>query len=751
MLSLLHLSDLHFGEQLDSPCHDILCTKNGATKLADIFYEQYMECNESVPMPSAIVITGDLTSTAESGEFDYAEKFINKLLDKFSIDKTSLLIVPGNHDVSWSSDNLDRPEKYSAFGHFYKRLFGNEWHYLSPQFIELELSSGEDKGVIFGFNSCNVEDRYWRGLGHIHEDQFKIFDDFFKQTEANYSIRIAALHHHVFSVHNYYPSFKKFQLRSDLDDEKTHPPISSLLNASQLLKKCRKNQIQCILHGHSHTPYSVTHTNYIDLDSNDQKHVPRSIAVIGGGSPTSNRIDEYKRNHYQYINFIKSSKQSFYVNLWSYRSSDLQPNVTEMVLSHPITLPGGKDELIISNESLGFLRKNLNKIVVNGYSHPLNDTSEDISFLSNNLYDEILKATVMWLEDFYGSNFGSAVITRYLRDLKIYKHIAIYRYDEDVRHFAYNLRENSITTECGTNCKSVIVKSRNEYNMASRERDQIYRKTVGGEDQTCLAVPLNSAGEKKNAYAVLHFAKGKLKKNVEFTKHDLRIVQKIAYILEDAIRQAEIVDVAEKRRQLLLLFNKLRDFRKVEIPHNYDEIKSFFKIIADEIFNHLGLHIKHNDAIGIFLPLFSDSTQAECLAHNGFDKNADKMKYTLGEKEGLTGAVIDLRRSDYCINHLALNKSVVLKSVTTERCAQGLETIYDHHLSWAGVPLGKGDSLYNRGALVINIATPIGSESDDYMWKNYVEPLEVIAELIDPIIEGMWKNFQMVAHKSSGR
>ena len=65
----------------------------------------------------------------------------------------------------------------------------------------------------------------------------------------------------------------------------------------------------------------------------------------------------------------------------------------------------------------------------------------------------------------------------------------------------------------------------------------------------------------------------------------------------------------------------------------------------------------------------------------------------------------------------------------------------DHHLSFVGVPLGGTNRRYNQGALVLNIATPTGQAGENYMESNYVEPLQIIAELMDPLIEGAWKNY----------
>jgi 3',5'-cyclic AMP phosphodiesterase CpdA len=77
-LRLLHVSDLHFGK----PC---------IPSVIDAMEEHYRASR-----PDVVVISGDVSQRSLSGEFQRAAAFIRDVRRT-----TPLLIVPGNHDVSW--------------------------------------------------------------------------------------------------------------------------------------------------------------------------------------------------------------------------------------------------------------------------------------------------------------------------------------------------------------------------------------------------------------------------------------------------------------------------------------------------------------------------------------------------------------------------------------------------------------------------------------------------------------------------
>ncbi len=72
-------------------------------------------------LPEAVIVLGDLVNRGgldkdgDRTEFDVARKFLFKLANRLNIREDKILIVPGNHDVDWSSDDLDLPARFQNY------------------------------------------------------------------------------------------------------------------------------------------------------------------------------------------------------------------------------------------------------------------------------------------------------------------------------------------------------------------------------------------------------------------------------------------------------------------------------------------------------------------------------------------------------------------------------------------------------------------------------------------------------------
>lgn len=88
MSKILHLSDLHFG----------------TIKEARIWYGQLAEdltrelkCDRL----DAIVLSGDIANLSAEAEYQAAKRFLDDLCNEFKVDMRRVIVVPGNHDLSW--------------------------------------------------------------------------------------------------------------------------------------------------------------------------------------------------------------------------------------------------------------------------------------------------------------------------------------------------------------------------------------------------------------------------------------------------------------------------------------------------------------------------------------------------------------------------------------------------------------------------------------------------------------------------
>jgi predicted phosphodiesterase len=168
-ISIVHLSDLHFGGYADlvqiEALEDFLPTLGAA----------------------ATVVSGDLTQRARHGEFQAAHAFLRRLRAH-----APLLVVPGNHDLEWWKSPLGLAGgavKYAK----YARYFGDLTPVLTipGAVIAGALSS---YGVAFGSLTWNLNDVAVKG--HLPASETTRVTKVFAEAPAE-AVRILTFHHNV--------------------------------------------------------------------------------------------------------------------------------------------------------------------------------------------------------------------------------------------------------------------------------------------------------------------------------------------------------------------------------------------------------------------------------------------------------------------------------------------------------------------------------------------------------------------------
>ena len=168
-ISIVHLSDLHFGGYADlaqiEALEDFLPTLGAA----------------------ATVVSGDLSQRARHGEFQAAHAFLQRLRAHAPV-----LVVPGNHDLEWWKSPLGLAGggvKYAK----YARYFGDLTPVLTipGAIIAGALSS---YGVAFGSLTWNLNDVAVKG--HLPASETTRVAAIFAQAPAD-AVRILTFHHNV--------------------------------------------------------------------------------------------------------------------------------------------------------------------------------------------------------------------------------------------------------------------------------------------------------------------------------------------------------------------------------------------------------------------------------------------------------------------------------------------------------------------------------------------------------------------------
>ncbi|MBF0347130.1 MAG: metallophosphoesterase [Magnetococcales bacterium] len=93
-LSILHLSDLHFGE------HCRFAEMMGPAELGERTAASVQEVLPKNQRLDLVIVTGDLTEEARTCEYEQAFSFLDALAGGAGINRDQFVLLPGNHDVS---------------------------------------------------------------------------------------------------------------------------------------------------------------------------------------------------------------------------------------------------------------------------------------------------------------------------------------------------------------------------------------------------------------------------------------------------------------------------------------------------------------------------------------------------------------------------------------------------------------------------------------------------------------------------
>lgn len=292
-IRMLHLSDLHFKSlEPNKERESYRIAEDELDKLTEDLKKEL-----KIENLDYLIISGDLTNRAETGEFNVTREFIVNLMERFDIATKNCILVPGNHDQSW------------------KRLWqeGQEIYRWRPK-RDISISEDEYEQARY-FPTCGRE---WPGCkmetwpkcgkncpicrGYLvqkpetYPERFQNFTEFFhtitwrkypyqleKQTLSYYS-PVTKIQFITFNsswqIDELFPKrcgvepeafragltnadaeLKKWQQNDSSENNQViriailHHPVTGderIANSAEFIARLRQNQIRLILHGHLH-------------------------------------------------------------------------------------------------------------------------------------------------------------------------------------------------------------------------------------------------------------------------------------------------------------------------------------------------------------------------------------------------------------------------------------------------------------------------------------------------------------------
>lgn len=248
MTTFVHISDLHFGR-----VHPPL-TEGLLESLAEI-------------APHLVVISGDLTQRARSGEYTAARAFIDSL-------QWPCLVIPGNHDIPI----------YNLAERFIDPW--RKWHrYLGSP---LQPIMNEDAYIVLGINTTRRSSSLidW-SRGRISEAQSKIAAGLLIKQPAD-KLRVLVIHHPFW-----------------LPDQYLHRHIIS--GRDRAMKILRQAGVDLILSGHVHSAYA---------------HILEGLIISHSGTTLSTRLMTDSPNSFK---TVRGDRRRLAIATWEWQDGAFEP------------------------------------------------------------------------------------------------------------------------------------------------------------------------------------------------------------------------------------------------------------------------------------------------------------------------------------------------------------------------------------------------------------------------------------------
>jgi hypothetical protein len=99
ILTFIHLSDIHFGQEKKGG-HVVYHDDIRRTLIEDVAALSEQRSKQGFSLPTGIIVTGDIAFSGTKAQYDKADAWLAELAEAAQCEKTSVQVVPGNHDVN---------------------------------------------------------------------------------------------------------------------------------------------------------------------------------------------------------------------------------------------------------------------------------------------------------------------------------------------------------------------------------------------------------------------------------------------------------------------------------------------------------------------------------------------------------------------------------------------------------------------------------------------------------------------------
>lgn len=313
---VLHLTDLHFAAGDHRHHHGWRLEGESGRTLADAVIAALKKKKIEI---GAIIVTGDLTFLGSEEEFKAAHASLGKLMGVLDLGPESIVVVPGNHDIQWSTDATYAdsapivnapPEARANYARFYRSLYKHDANdslsmgrrFVLPSGLTLEIAA-------LNSSSLQTGKKFLAGMGRIDTHALEDISLALQWVDhaPSLAMRLLALHHHVVLTEDFEPA------------EGFYRGFGIAVDAPRVQRMAARRGVQLVLHGHKHRAF-LWKSGVFSLPEEAQEHYRLGeLSVIGGGSAGSTEV-EASSNYFNTIEFKPE-----HVELSLFRSKRTEP------------------------------------------------------------------------------------------------------------------------------------------------------------------------------------------------------------------------------------------------------------------------------------------------------------------------------------------------------------------------------------------------------------------------------------------
>ena len=292
---LLWVSDLHFSNKNEHAFPLASVTNGRRMSLSDRLHERLKSRDQKV---GGLVITGDLTYRAARDEYGQVSDFLEQVLAWSGLNRDQLLVVPGNHDLTFSKDPSKKhaPVATTLTGAkaAYKAFYAETFRQAPSEFLSMgrRLLLHDIPVEIIGLNSSALQQTRERFQGHgfLGDAQLSEAADEmgWGSEEDRVALRIVALHHHVVPV-------------TFMEEPKIAESYSVVLDAEAFMRWLVKHRVDLVIHGHQHQPGAIRLAKPINLKDPQAGSWEFGVLAMGSSGVVIKETVETHDNTYAHL------------------------------------------------------------------------------------------------------------------------------------------------------------------------------------------------------------------------------------------------------------------------------------------------------------------------------------------------------------------------------------------------------------------------------------------------------------------